>query len=481
VAVLALQENSIYGSQRVGVHRDYRSKAFSFGTTVVTDPNTGAAFYAGEDYTGGVIEYQVEDIITRTNKKSYEFTNHLGNVLSTSSDRKSVLESNEELAEYISQVLSQQDYYPFGMVLPGRSFTADVYRYGFNGMEQDDEVAGEGNSYTTHYRQYDARIARWTSVDPLFSSFSWQSAYAAFDNNPVYYKDPAGAASEGPGGPDKPAPEGSPEGFRQFWDDDGALERSEVFYWHYDDDGTGTGSWMSSGDYRNQIEYLGALQGSQSYNFQASHLDLNVGAWAPLFLIDTRASLYPEEFHDTYAEGFSSGWANAWASYQPAPGNVVMKDYTFDVILLFSTGGVGNGIQSGLEWTFTRAMVGLRSRTFGSFAARGVTTADGFLFRGFTVKTPVNIPVQRFGNMSLGRPDFWGPRIGTSQFANRTFGAIKPSWNPLTQYTTGVIPKGTPIKFGIIGPQGWRYPGGSLQFIAPFRSIINQSSKLIPR
>lgn len=81
--------------------------------------------------------------------------------------------------------------------------------------------------------------------------------------------------------------------------------------------------------------------------------------------------------------------------------------------------------------------------------------------------------------MSLGRPDFWGARIGTSQFANRTFGAIKPAWNLLTQFTTGVIPKGTPIKFGIIGPQGWRYPGGSLQFIAPSRSVINQSSKLI--
>jgi len=83
--------------------------------------------------------------------------------------------------------------------------------------------------------------------------------------------------------------------------------------------------------------------------------------------------------------------------------------------------------------------------------------------------------------MSLNRPDFWGMRIGTSNFANRTFGAIKPSWNSLTQYTTGVIPKGTPIRFGVIGPQGWRYPGGSLQFIAPSRSVISQSSKFIPR
>ncbi len=113
--------------------------------------------------------------------------------------------------------------------------------------------------------------------------------------------------------------------------------------------------------------------------------------------------------------------------------------------------------------------------------ARGIITADGFLFKGFTVKTPVNLPVQRFGNMSFARPDFWGARIGTNQCVNRTFGAIKPAWNPLAQYTTGVIPKGTPIKFGLIGPQGWQYPGGSLQFIVPSKSVINQSSKLILR
>ena len=32
--------------------------------------------------------------------------------------------------------------------------------YGFNGQEKDDEVAGEGNSYTAMYWQYDSRIGR---------------------------------------------------------------------------------------------------------------------------------------------------------------------------------------------------------------------------------------------------------------------------------------------------------------------------------
>ena len=83
--------------------------------------------------------------------------------------------------------------------------------------------------------------------------------------------------------------------------------------------------------------------------------------------------------------------------------------------------------------------------------------------------------------MKVAELDFWGLRIGTNKFVNRTFAAILPSWNPLTQYTTGVIPKGTPIKFGIIGPQGWKYPGGSFQFILPSSKVIKQSSKLIKR
>ena len=66
------------------------------------------------------------------------------------------------------------------------------YRYGFNGMEKDDEIAGEGNSYTTYFRQYDARLGRWKSIDPEARKYAWQSPYVAFNNNPIYYNDPFG-------------------------------------------------------------------------------------------------------------------------------------------------------------------------------------------------------------------------------------------------------------------------------------------------
>jgi RHS repeat-associated protein len=64
-------------------------------------------------------------------------------------------------------------------------------------MEKDPEIKGEGNSYTTEFRQYDPRLGRWLSLDPLMSMFPWQSPYCAFDNNPIFYTDPLGLAAEG--------------------------------------------------------------------------------------------------------------------------------------------------------------------------------------------------------------------------------------------------------------------------------------------
>jgi len=105
-------------------------------------------------------------------------------------------------ARYTATTLMKADYYPFGMVMPGRSTNSGDYRYGYNGMEKDAELKGDGNSYTTEFRQYDPRLGRWMSLDPLMASFPGQSPYCAFDNNPILYTDPYGLASEG--GPDDP-------------------------------------------------------------------------------------------------------------------------------------------------------------------------------------------------------------------------------------------------------------------------------------
>jgi RHS repeat-associated protein len=92
--------------------------------------------------------------------------------------------------------------------MPGRTLTSiSAYRYGFNGMEKDDEMKGNGNSYSTEYREYDSRIGRWFSADPLFMNFPWQSPYVAFDNNPIVNTDPRGDAADGDGKGQKRATE----------------------------------------------------------------------------------------------------------------------------------------------------------------------------------------------------------------------------------------------------------------------------------
>ena len=72
------------------------------------------------------------------------------------------------------------------------SVDSDSYRYGFNGMEKDDEVKGEGNSYDFGARMYDNRIGRFFSQDPKIKEFSSMSPYLISVNNPVIYYDKHG-------------------------------------------------------------------------------------------------------------------------------------------------------------------------------------------------------------------------------------------------------------------------------------------------
>jgi RHS repeat-associated protein len=65
-------------------------------------------------------------------------------------------------------------------------------RYFYQGQEMDDEVKGEGNSYTTEFRQYDPRIGRWLSLDPRKEKYPSFSPFVSFGNNPVLFSDSDG-------------------------------------------------------------------------------------------------------------------------------------------------------------------------------------------------------------------------------------------------------------------------------------------------
>ncbi|MBK9732875.1 MAG: hypothetical protein IPO83_16605 [Chitinophagaceae bacterium] len=80
---------------------------------------------------------------------------------------------------------SQKDYHPGGMVMPGRSFSNEIYGFGFNGKLKDDEIKGAGNSYNYGYRIYDSRLGKFLSIDPLDRNYPFYTPYQFAGNTPI--------------------------------------------------------------------------------------------------------------------------------------------------------------------------------------------------------------------------------------------------------------------------------------------------------
>jgi RHS repeat-associated protein len=170
---LKLEEQHIYGSSRLGM--------YTWGKAI---PATAPV----PQWLGGTNYSNVYDSIL-PGSISYELSNHLGNVLSVISDKKMGVPLNETVVKYfVAEVLSQNDYYPFGMGMPGRKFSGG-YRYGFNGKENDNEVKGEGNQQDYGMRIYDTRLGRFLSVDPLTKDYPWYTPYQFAGNTPIWALD----------------------------------------------------------------------------------------------------------------------------------------------------------------------------------------------------------------------------------------------------------------------------------------------------
>ncbi len=75
------------------------------------------------------------------------------------------------------------------MLEPGREYSpsssSGLYRYGFNGKENDNEVKGEGNQQDYGMRIYDPRLGRFLSVDPLTKSYPSNTPYSFAENDGI--------------------------------------------------------------------------------------------------------------------------------------------------------------------------------------------------------------------------------------------------------------------------------------------------------
>ena len=130
----------------------------------------------------------------------YEKDNWLGDVLEVISDRKFPVDDNNDgiVDYYKADVIQAQDYYPGGFLKPGRNFNSNAYRFGQNTQEKVDDISGVGNHYTAEFWEYDPRTIRRWNIDPVVKP--WESPYACFNGNPIFYSDPTGLDGEGPNG-----------------------------------------------------------------------------------------------------------------------------------------------------------------------------------------------------------------------------------------------------------------------------------------
>jgi RHS repeat-associated protein len=152
---LYLSEVPLYGSSRLGEWRPRRL------LDIVAAENT---------------------VTTLSGEKTYELSNHLGNVLAVVSD---VLQSPSSGGVGEASVVSATDYYAFGQEMPGRTFASEDYRYGFNGKENDREW-GESLIQDYGMRLYNPALCRFLSVDPIAKSYPELTVYQFASNTPVW-------------------------------------------------------------------------------------------------------------------------------------------------------------------------------------------------------------------------------------------------------------------------------------------------------
>jgi RHS repeat-associated protein len=174
--------------------------------------------------------------------RQYELSNHLGNVLATISDKKKPVDSDTDgIVDYFdADVVTAQDYYPFGMLMPGRVGYRSATGWSAgpgepapdHGLEADTAIdardnneppeytatrsveltegfeSGTGNQQDYSMRIYDPRLGRFLSVDPLTKKFAYYTPYQFAGNIPIVATDLDGAEPEVSNNPELKGKEG---------------------------------------------------------------------------------------------------------------------------------------------------------------------------------------------------------------------------------------------------------------------------------
>ena len=121
----------------------------------------------------------------------YQYKDHLGNI------RLSYGDVNNDGAVNSSEIIEENNYYPFGLkhkgynsgVVIGNANVAGQ-KYKYNGKELQEEL--QLNVYDYGARNYDPALGRWMNIDPLAEKSRRFNPYTYALDNPIYFIDPDG-------------------------------------------------------------------------------------------------------------------------------------------------------------------------------------------------------------------------------------------------------------------------------------------------
>lgn len=169
--------------------------------------------------------------------------------------------------------------------MPGRTTpppgSIGQYRYGMNGQMKDGDVF-EG-FMSADFWGYDSRLGRRWEQDPITKP--WESPYATFNNNPIYFADPSGLDGEGPNGECPGDVQSCEDGSSEVFGDDN--------------------KWHDLGKGNNQVNVIGYQGGSKVWRDFVAGIDLYKarGAFSKAYLEEQLHGWYYKSRYGTDGNG----------------------------------------------------------------------------------------------------------------------------------------------------------------------------------
>ena len=149
-------------------------------TTIYTD---------GFVYINGALAY----FATTEGRVTYNGTTFTNEYTITDQQGNARLSFNNSGTGGARQVIQENSYYGFGMIMPGSLVTGGTNKNLYNGgSEWQNDFTNLPDVYQTFNRNYDAAIGRFVGTDPQPESAAGMSNYQYAGNNPVMANDPMG-------------------------------------------------------------------------------------------------------------------------------------------------------------------------------------------------------------------------------------------------------------------------------------------------